>query len=89
MELKVGAVVISKAGRDKGKPMAVLAVDGERVYLCDGKERPIERPKRKNVKHIAVTGSVVSSYDLEANGRLKKALFMLSENAQKRRGGFG
>lgn len=89
MELKIGAVVIPKAGRDKNRLMAVFGTDGKYVSLCDGKERPVERPKKKNIKHIAVTGATVSSYDMAANGRLKKALYLLSADAQKQRGGIG
>ena len=89
MELTVGAVVIPKAGRDKGRLMAVFGTDGTYILLCDGKERPIGRPKKKNLKHIAVTGFKVSSYDMAANGRLKKALYLLSTDAQKQRGGIG
>lgn len=81
MELKVGGVVISKAGRDKGKLLAVAQIQKGSVSVCDGKERPIERPKLKNIKHIAVTGYEVSEYDMAANHRLKRALYLLS-NAQ-------
>lgn len=82
MEIKTGAVVISKAGRDKGRLMAVLCVSDGRVMVIDGKERPVERPKPKNIKHIALTRYEVTRYDMEANGRLKKALFLLSGKTQ-------
>lgn len=57
MEFKTGYVVISKAGRDKGRFMAVVGVDEEKdfVIVADGKERPLERPKRKNPKHLQKT----------------------------------
>ena len=42
-----GTVVCSGAGRDKGKYMVVLSADEDFVLLSDGKERPLERPKRK------------------------------------------
>ena len=47
MELKEGSVVKSKAGRDKGRFMVVINFDESHVYVCDGKERPLERPKKK------------------------------------------
>lgn len=64
MELKKGNVVISRAGRDKGYYMAVIGTDNEKdfVIVADGKERPLERPKRKNPKHLQKTNHAV---DLE------------------------
>lgn len=64
MEFKTGYVVISKAGRDKGYFMAVVGVDQEEGYVivADGKERPLDRPKRKNPKHLQKTNHTI---DLE------------------------
>lgn len=57
MEFEKGYVVISRAGRDKGYYMAVTDTDEERdfVIVADGKERPLDRPKRKNPKHLQKT----------------------------------
>ena len=56
MDIAKGSVVIAKAGRDKGKAFAVLDVlDDRTVLIADGKRRPIERPKRKNVLHLQAT----------------------------------
>lgn len=57
MEFKKGYVVISMAGRDKGYYLAVIGTDDENgfVVVADGKERPLERPKRKNPKHLQKT----------------------------------
>lgn len=50
---QVGRIVISKAGRDKGKSFIILKeVDGEFVLVCDGGLRGIQRPKRKRLKHL-------------------------------------
>ena len=55
-----GSVVIAKAGRDKGRAFAVIKVlDDRTVLIADGKSRPIERPKRKNVIHLQATGTTV------------------------------
>src|SRR5688572_19757431 len=60
-DIKIGQVVRSKAGRDKGRFFIVVAVDGGRVYLADGDLRRVETPKKKNIKHIQVTNHVVES----------------------------
>lgn len=74
MEPKTGSVVISKAGRDKGKFLAVVRTDGKSVYVADGGERPLERPKRKNRIHLTVTHYELSPADTASNRSLKKAL---------------
>ena len=43
--LERGRVVISLAGRDKGRLLAVMQEEKNRVLICDGKERPVDRPK--------------------------------------------
>ena len=51
-----GQVLRATAGRDRDKYFIVM--DDERdgyVLLADGKSRPVSRPKRKNVLHVAVT----------------------------------
>ena len=68
-----GRVVLSKAGRDKGKLLAVIKEENGFVYLCDGKERPVKRPKRKKLKHVEFMDGCVK--DLETNRSIKKALY--------------
>ena len=81
MELKIGSVVLSRAGRDKGRFMAVTGIEDCRVIVCDGKERPLGRQKSKNTKHIAVTGYELSEYDMAADSRLRRALHRISEKS--------
>lgn len=71
---KRGTVVCSSAGRDKGMFMAVVGCDGETVTVCDGKQRPLERPKRKNVKHVSFTVCCLSDEQLQTNRSLRHAL---------------
>ena len=52
MELAKSNIVRSYAGRDKGKLVVVLAVEGEFLLLADGKARKVERPKRKKRRHV-------------------------------------
>ncbi len=47
-----GRVVISRAGRDRGRLMAVLRVEGEYAYVADGDLRKAEKPKKKKIKHL-------------------------------------
>lgn len=47
-----GTIVCSLAGRDKGKVYVVLRIAEREALLADGTTRPIERPKRKNPRHL-------------------------------------
>ena len=69
-----GTVVRSLAGRDSGYLLAVIAADEKRVLVCDGKERPLDRPKSKNIRHIMPVNRVLGESDLRSNRALKKAL---------------
>ncbi|SHM85356.1 hypothetical protein SAMN05660826_02160 [Caldanaerovirga acetigignens] len=54
-EVEPGQVVMSCAGRDKGRFMLVVGIiDSEYVYVADGKLRRIERPKKKKLKHLKI-----------------------------------
>ncbi len=74
MELKRGQIVRAKAGRDKGGYLAVLEAAPPWAVIGDGKRRPIERPKRKKLIHLAPTASVLPEKSLETNRRLRAAL---------------
>ena len=70
----VGRVVISKSGRDKDKAMVIVKETENYLLVCDGKERPVERPKRKNPKHLKLTTFKLEAQQLETNRALRKAL---------------
>lgn len=74
MFIKRGQIVFVTAGKEKGRFMIVLEADDRSVLLCDGKDRPCDRPKRKNIKYVSVTDTVVSEADLAANSRIKSVL---------------
>lgn len=54
--LIVGSFVRSKAGRDAGNNYVIFRIENEYVYLVDGKNRTIDRPKKKKKKHIESLG---------------------------------
>ena len=74
MQLKIGSVVISKAGHDSGELFAVMSFEDKYVFISDGKQRKVEKPKKKNLKHVAVTQHFIESEQLLTNRKLKKAL---------------
>ena len=50
----LGMFAVSRAGHDIGQIYIIIKEAGEYVYLADGKTKTLERPKRKNKKHIQV-----------------------------------
>ena len=48
----ISDVVISMAGHDKGKFFYVIGIEDAYVLLANGKDRPLDRPKRKKCKHV-------------------------------------
>ncbi|MDR5693941.1 MAG: KOW domain-containing RNA-binding protein [Armatimonadota bacterium] len=51
----LGSIVVSRAGRDEGEHYLVIGTLGEgMVLLADGDRRPVDRPKKKNIKHVRV-----------------------------------
>ena len=70
----VGRVVISNAGRDKEKVMVIVKETENYLLVCDGKERRLTRPKRKNPKHLKLTKLYLEAHQLETNRALRKAL---------------
>ena len=74
MEVMKGCVGKSVSGRDADRFYLVLAVDEGFALIADGKVRPIERPKRKNMKHLRKTNTVVDAQSFTTNNQLKKLL---------------
>ena len=74
MEFRKGELVICNAGREKDRLMCVLESDEKYVYVCDGKERLLNNPKRKNPKHIIKTNKQLSEDLFLTDRALRKAL---------------
>jgi len=52
VEVSVGDLVVSRAGRDKGRPFVVLRAEEGFVYLVDGDLRRLSKPKKKKRMHV-------------------------------------
>ena len=53
----IGELATSKAGHDKDRLYMIIGEEGECVYLCDGRLRGVEHPKKKKKKHIQIIHS--------------------------------
>ena len=52
MDISKSDIIVSLAGRDKGKYFYVIDVEDNFVVIADGKGRKLENPKRKKLKHV-------------------------------------
>lgn len=55
----IGELATSKAGHDKDRLYMIVGEEGDCVYLCDGRLRGVEHPKKKKKKHIQIIHSSV------------------------------
>ncbi len=52
-EIRISDVVVSTAGHDQGQLFYVIRTDGVYADLVNGKDRPLEKPKHKKLKHVS------------------------------------
>lgn len=55
--MQIKQIVFSKCGRDKGRAYVITDIQGDYVFLVDGKLRPLSKPKKKKAKHIQITNT--------------------------------
>ena len=87
--IHISDVVVSTAGRDQGKLFYVIAQDGDFLILANGKDRPLDRPKRKKRKHVQKVlrsetrvAEKIRSGDKVLNGELRRDLAFLARQMQ-------
>ena len=51
-DFNISDVVKATAGRDQDELFYVIDADSEFLFLANGKDRPLDRPKRKKRKHV-------------------------------------
>lgn len=71
MEAKIGMIVRSAAGHDRGNFLVITAVEGDFAFIADGKERKLEKPKKKRLKHLKLTNTVIDTDNLTDKGLRK------------------
>ena len=50
--VEISDVVVSTAGRDKGQWFYVIHEEPMYLYLANGRDRTLDKPKRKKCKHV-------------------------------------
>ncbi|HEY5586361.1 MAG TPA: KOW domain-containing RNA-binding protein [Ruminiclostridium sp.] len=82
MDVVLGQVVYSKAGRDEGKIFVITQlIESNYVYISDGDLRRVDNPKKKKIKHLVITKDIIETIakkiSIESkitNAEIRKAL---------------
>ena len=90
-DINVSDVVVSTAGRDAGEWFYVIAQDPIYLFLANGKDRPLDKPKRKKRKHVQKVlrsetrvAEKIRSGNKVLNSELRRDLaFLARENASE------
>ncbi len=51
-DIMISDVVVSTAGHDQGRLFYVIGTEGIYLMLANGKDRTLEKPKRKKRRHV-------------------------------------
>ena len=88
-DFNISDVVISTAGRDKDKIFYVIGIEDNLLLLANGKDRTLDKPKRKKQKHVQKVlrsetrvAVKLQNGDKVLNSELRKELAFLGRELQ-------
>ena len=88
-DIKISDVVVSTAGRDRGDWFYVIDEDPVYLMLANGKDRTLDKPKRKKRKHVQKVlrsetrvAEKLRHGDKVLNGELRRDLAYLASEMQ-------
>ena len=87
--ISIADVVMPTAGRDQGKIFYVIQEDPVYLYLANGKDRTLDKPKQKKRKHVQKVlrsetrvAEKLRSRDKVLNSELRRDLAEFSQKMQ-------
>ena len=93
-DITISDVVVSTAGRDHGEWFYVVNEDPIYLFLANGKDRTLDKPKRKKRKHVQKVlrsetrvADKLRQGDKVLNGELRRDLAFLARDASENLGG--
>ena len=88
-DFMIADVVFSTAGHDAGSLFYVIGIEEPYLTLANGKDRTLEKPKRKKRRHAAKVlrsqtrvAEMIRSGDKVLNSELRRDLARLSQELQ-------
>ncbi len=94
IDLEIGHIVVSTAGRDAGQMYVVVGRQGpDTILVADGRRRGVKRPKRKNPRHLKISdrsAGIISPGDGRAlTDEMIRAFIMAAGGFSVESGGHG
>lgn len=87
MEPEKGMLAISKAGHDKASWYVVLNIEENHALLVNGKNRTVDYPKKKKLKHLQLVNEIpdilqekLKAGELWTNEEVKRALKLAKQD---------
>ena len=76
--IETGGIVKSMAGRDAGRFFVVIRMEKDVAYLADGEVHPLEKPKKKRLRHLQKTNQTAQAEEMMTNHILRRTLSRLN-----------
>ena len=87
--ISISDVVVSTAGRDQGRLYYVISTDELFLMLVNGKDRTLDKPKRKKLRHVQKVlrsetrvAAKLASGDKVLNSELRRDLAYIAREMQ-------
>ena len=88
-DIQISDVVVSTAGRDQGQLCYVIGTDDRFLMLVNGKDRTLDKPKRKKRRHVQKVlrsetrvADKIRAGDKVLNSELRRDLAFLAREMQ-------
>ena len=82
----IGSVVRSLCGRDRKRIFMIVGIcegTSDCVYVCDGRLHPLSKPKKKNLRHLAVLAAATEEGTSILSGKSDEETFRYLESFEK------
>ena len=74
MDYAQGRVVRSLKGHDKDRLFLIEKKEDRFVWLTDGKNHKKHNPKKKNIRHVVITGHLIPEFESLSDKNIRKQL---------------
>lgn len=78
-----GWLAYSLAGHDKGSLYVIVKEEKDYLWLSDGNVRPLEKPKKKNKKHIQIIKKAGNLPLPVTNETIKRTIKLYNKDIQE------
>ena len=81
-QVKPGMLAKSMAGHDKDTIYYIVKAEADAVWLSDGRLKPVEDPKKKNLRHVQVIQKGTESMPEHLTNEVVKRIIKLYQRKE-------